>query len=336
MRVVDRVYMAKACLCANPYLPVFFVLLTGNGLTRGEIISAIAFGSFAMILGDLVSSALCDWLGPKRVVITAAIVQATVIGLLPVCATAIQLYALEFVIGLSFPAIHGADSKWLKHLLAGAYSERCNQAIAWASQLGSAIIGGCLIRWPIVACGVSVLAYTVGLLICIWLPDVRPPARKLAKSDDSFRHAAHQMFIPLLRFSILLGLCNSAFWILQAHADKTFASLPVMFVMIQVVGAALSLTGSLASGVLLRGHRSTVAVGMIAATYVVCAVAQVEIAIWLSIGAALFVRGGVSVLAREAVLADIPPNGPVATIATALAVKAKLVQGASLALISRF
>lgn len=335
MSSVRRVYLTKLCLCANPYLPVFFVLLASNGISRNAASSAVAIGTMAMFAGDALTSALSDRFGPRRVVAVCGLLQALAVAFLPSCSTVTELCWLEVLIGLAFPAIHGADSKWLRHLSEGASGERGNQSITWTSQLLSAAVGGTLLSHPTYACYLSGLLYVIGAALTLTLPDI---ARRLQCTTGSQRVTSlwsvltRDRIHSIMSFAVLLGAVNTAPWLLQFHASAMYESQPVAFCLVQVLGAGLSIVGA-AYHTETRTRVMFFLICLFAIVYAFASWQDTSPLIWLPIAAGMILRGSVSVAARDVVLSGIESTGPMATLTTTLNAQSKVVQATLLALL---
>lgn len=335
MNSIFRVYATKTCLCANPYVPVFFVVLTRNGLNEAEVASAIALGTLTMLLGDGLTGLLSDCFGPRRVVSICGVLQGISICSLPWCHNVTTLYGVEILIGLTFPAIHGADSKWLRRLDVDCHSERLNQAMTWSSQLISGIIGGMLVLHPDLVCMMSAAIYASGAMICLTLPDISSD-RTVPRDDQSkteFRVFTWSRIGAIMLFGILLGCTNAVPWLLQFHASTSWSGHPMIFAGIQVAGSALSIAGSFFHGRLLPGRIACVGTIVIVMVYPVLAVRDSTVLIWIPIGVGMLLRGSLSVAARESVLSGIPADAPVASLVATVNAQSKLAQAVCLTFI---
>jgi MFS family permease len=128
-----------------------------------------------MIVGDFLTIFLVDRFGPKRPIICAACIQSISVLLLVNCNSPAMLNVIEILIGLSFPAILGADSKWLRAVCPkNARYEKYNQMTFWGAQVLSAGIGASLINNPEVAHYVSASCYLLGALLACSLKEYSP------------------------------------------------------------------------------------------------------------------------------------------------------------------
>lgn len=338
MSSMKRVYLVKLCLCANPYLPVFFVLLASNGISRSAASTAIAIGTLAMFVGDVLTSALSDRFGPRRVVAVCGLFQAIAIGLLPSCSSVGELCWIEVMIGLTFPAMHGADSKWLRHLSTSPSAERWSHSIAWTSQLLSAAVGGMLLFRPTYACYLSAAIYVFGAFQTQRLPDIKHDLIRVC--DHRQPQAIRAVLTPerlqdTIVFSLLLGTVNSVPWLLQLHASAMYTDHPFVFCLIQMLGAVLSIAGSLFHNSGTRKRVIVVLVLIIASVYIYAVQKFSSPILWLPIAAGMVLRGSVSVAARESVLAGIDSTGPVASVTMIVNAQSKVVQAVLLAILGR-
>ncbi|MFB2771088.1 MFS transporter [Pelatocladus sp. BLCC-F211] len=333
-----KIYLLKLLLCSNIYLIIFFQLLLDNGLSSNEIVNAISFGTICMLVGDILSSLFADSFGPKKIILTAALVQALSVYLLPKCSSFEQLLAIEFLIGISFPTIYGSDSKWLKHICSkDKYSEKKNQSVFWLSQFASALIGCLLLGYPIIACYLSMCLYLIGFFICLQLPDV--PSNLATNYLFNFKLIVEWIFKEnkiksILFYGSIMGILNSYSWLLQYYVTKDYAKVPIVFAIIQVIGAGLSLTGSLLSKKQInRGYLLHMVYGVMG-FYLYYTFSSTVFALWLSIGLGLLLRGMLSVVARNSLLSNYHAQQPIASLIFTLTGTARIVQAITLYIIS--
>ncbi|MDQ3700592.1 MAG: hypothetical protein M3442_06695 [Chloroflexota bacterium] len=324
-------------MCSNIYLVVFFKLLVRNGLSLEEILQAIAVGTVAMVLGDGLTSHLVDRYGPRRPVLVGALIQTAAVAWLPVCSTFAGLVVLEVLIGVSFPAIYGADSKWLRYLVdRGSFPERTNQSMLWVSQLVSAALGCLLLSWEDVACYVSAALYLAGAGVCFFTPDIPPrkgPSLQPATVVELFTgEIGARRLARLIAYGSLLGLMGVSSWLLQYRAFRDFADTPLLFGLVQLLAAGTSLVGSvLPPG---RAVEWSALALLSVALYVVSRVAGQSDIGWVAIAFGLLARGAIVVVARERVLAGLGYHQPIARLVFVLNGVAKVSQASAMGVLA--
>lgn len=328
-----KLLLVKLFLCANPYLIVFFPMLQANGLSSPEILSAISIGTIVMIAGDGMTSYFVDKFGPKRPVIAASFIQALTILLLSVCSTYELLILFEILMGLSFPAIYGADSKWLKMLAPSDNNrEKLNQNIFWVSQLVSAVLGCLLLHFPVFLCIFNALLYMIGAFLCLKLEDAaRSGSARYSIQSHSFKLT--ESWKSIFIYGFLMGSVAISSWFLQAESSKYTHSL-YLFSFLQIAGSILSLTGSL-----IKANIQKIWIALALSSillYPVFGLSGWSYGIWLAIGIGLLARGAIGVLSRNKVLGALDSSGPVATVNFFLGGWAKVVQALLLLGLSSF
>jgi len=247
MKDINKIYLIKTILTSNIYLVVFFKLLTLNGLTENQIIYAISAGTFFMIFGDAISSFLVDKYGPRRVVMVGSLLQASAIFFLPFCTSLTHLLLIELVIGISFPIIYGADSKWIIANSNNTKAEYFNQSLLWVSQLISAFLGCLLINTPELGCYLSSLLYFVGFVLAYFTKDID-------RKDVAFNGFSFKNLKLLIRktspfyfilFIISLGIASTSSWVFQMFALQVLEKSEIYFGIIQISAALFSLLGNI-------------------------------------------------------------------------------------------
>lgn len=329
---MKNVLLLKGLLCSNAYLVVFFPMLIARGLSSEDVLQAIALGTITMVVGDLLSSLVVDRFGPRRPVIVAAVFQAMSMLMLAVCDTKFELFVFELLMGLSFPVIYGADSKWLKHLSVDECHESANQKVFWLSQALSALLGCIFFRYSTFLCVLNAGLYLYAAYFATKLPDVPQTRQNFASAGSLLR----QRSLVLLGFGIFVGLLNSASWLLQMHSTKTFQNIPLFFGLLQLVGASLSYGGSFIN--IRRTHALCFSALGIVLLYIFTACSPGESAsnwiIFPVLFGGLILRGTMNVKARKELLQGVPSSGPVSTLNFCLGGLAKITQSAALMALS--
>nr|WP_146195936.1 MFS transporter [Nostoc commune] len=291
-----------------------------------------------MLVGDIFSSLFADFFGPKKIILTAALLQALSVYLLPECSSFEQLLVIEFIVGISFPTIYGSDSKWLKHICSkDKYSENKNQFVFWLSQFASALIGCLLLEYPAITCYLSMCLYLIGFFICLQLPDI--PSNLATKYYLNLKLIVEWIFKgdklnTILFYGFIMGILNSFSWLLQYHAAKDYAKVPIVFAIIQVIGAGLSLTGSLLSKKQINRSYLLHMVYGVMGLYLYYTFSSTILVLWLSIGLGLLLRGMISVIARNSLLSNCHAQQPIASLVFTLTGTARIVQAIILYIIS--
>ncbi|WP_219618433.1 hypothetical protein, partial [Tenacibaculum finnmarkense] len=184
--------------------------------------------------------------GPKRIVMIGSLLQAVAVFLLVFCTTLNQLMVIEVIIGLSFPIIYGADSKWIIANKGDEKSEYFNQSLLWISQLVSAFIGCLLINTPEIGCYLSSFLYLIGFILAYFTKDInRKETVFLNFSISNFKQLLTKISpFYFFIFIIALGVASTSSWVFQMFALEVLEKSEIYFGIIQISAALFSLLGN--------------------------------------------------------------------------------------------
>ncbi len=326
---VKRIFGIKFLLCINAYLIIFFKLLLSKGLSRNEILSGIAFGTSVMILGDGVSSLAVDRWGPKRPIILAGVVQAISLGVLAYAKNYSDLILFELLMGVSFPVIYGADSKWLRFHGQGASGiERANQMAFWSAQFASAVVGVLAQNFGVWVCLGNGFLFLMGSLFASVTPDV-VPSRTVR---EKFLPIELHRVLSLLRFGALMGASSLPYWYAQSQIPIWSGSSISTFSVFQVVLAVLPLIGCIWNP---KPKHAVVIFSFAVVVFLVSSWANYPVGIFVSLVVAIITRGAISVFSRTTPLASARADAPIATWNFLLNGTAKMVQSVFIYLLIR-
>ena len=321
------ILILKALLTSNIYLPCFFVLLKQNGLENVSILAALSLGTIVMIVGDFLTSFLVDRFGPKRPIICAACIQSISVLLLVNCNSSAMLNMIELLIGLSFPAILGADSKWLRAVCPkNARYEKYNQMTFWGAQVLSAGIGASLINKPELAHYVSASCYLLGALLACSLKECSPNSGNfsLKMTLMETKRIIFSKYRLILSQSFLLGTLGTSSWLFQEKMSSFATGNATSYLSLQLL---LPISAFLTTFLTSRQCRFWYLAGMLSVMGIYLtphlSSAYLILLIFVLASAA---RGILSIITREQITIGLTFNAPIATLIFIASSGAKLVQ----------
>lgn len=255
MKKDNAVYVLKFVLSFNPYFIIFFPFLLSNGFSGVEILTAVSIGTWTMILGNFLSSFVVDYFGPKRPMLIFSLLQGIVLIFLLFVDDFLGLIIFEVGVGLSFPAIYGADSKWLKFLHRSEpnnkiSTEKRNQMFLWIAQIASVAFGVLFLEIPSILIGINALVYFFAIPLILILPDItsRSDSKpKLGLENNGIvlgdRTQIKSVSVFLL-LSLGFGFLASFTWLFQYLLSDLSQNEIFLFALLQLLGATLSLLGN--------------------------------------------------------------------------------------------
>ncbi len=326
-----EILFIKALLTSNIYLPCFFLLLEKNGLDNGSILSAISLGTIAMIAGDFLTSFLVDRFGPKIPIICAACVQSISVFLLTKCTSTSALNIIEILIGLSFPAILGADSKWLRAVCPqNASYEKYNQMTFWGTQVISAGIGALLLRHAVIAHYISAFMYLLGAVLAFNLKNClgKRENTSLKMTFIEIKMAIMHKYRLFMAQAILLGTLGTSSWLFQAKIASAATGHSVNFIILQLL---LPISAFATTFLKSEKHLYWTLFSVLAAfgIYMIPYISSWHFILPILIFASA-ARGILSIVAREKITAGLDSSAPIATLIFVSSSCAKLVQSLSM------
>ena len=327
MNTLKSVFRVKFLLSLNPYIILFFPLLIEKGLDGEEVLLAIAIGTWVMVFGNFVTSYIVDIFGPKRPMIIFAFLQGLVQLSLLFVKSLNSLILFEVGMGISFPAIYGVDSKWLRFLHHNENNnalknEKVSQMLLWLAQIISVLIGLFFLRRASLVIILNSLFYFSAVPILWKLPDIphqkRKPINKIRITGilRNIRSEPSQLLLLFL-LSISFGFVASFSWLFQYVLKDYAFNGEITFAFLQLAGATLSLAGNAFSAHLKKNHGIIIVffmiiIGLFFSLYIKNTYVLLSIALL-----ALFARGAINLSIRE----NIHRNGLFSNhIATAIAI----------------
>jgi hypothetical protein len=323
------VLLAKFLLTSNIYYVSFFILLEHRGFDSATVLRAVGFGSLCMLLGDFVTSFLTDAIGPKRPVFWGAVFQGISTLYLAQTQTVTQLYIYEFIMGISFPSIYGADSKWLRVIDQELFNlEKKNVGVMWLSFLASNVVGCLFLKAPVVSCYVSTAVYFAGALVVLSLPDIQTPGLGFFKS---LSYVTKERLVTVIIYALCFGVLSCFPWMTQAFIAKYMQARPEMFAIAQVGQASLLFLGTWTAHVKVPVAVTVVGVALIVSAYLIF---KAPLIVGLILCMSLYARGATALAARFHVLKGLQAKDPVATVLFIFQAGSKIVQAIALHLFS--
>ncbi len=222
---------------------------------RALSLSLIALVSMGNLVAEYPSGLFADWLGRKRSLVFAGVLQALSILLFFLPSSVYSLCAAQLFIGVSTAFRTGADTAFLHgHLESIGQEHRYGRALARLrffnvlAIAAASATGGLLYAWrPDSVFWLSALACVLGSAVLLGLREQPAAARGrgyFAVFRDSFAEARHNR--PAQALMLLGGVANTYFvfsyWVTQTYLIDSGASLSSMGLTVGSISLLQALT----------------------------------------------------------------------------------------------